>query len=58
MKGASVTIPFKVALSEHVDEVYPVARQIGAINTIRLVDGRWLGGNTDASGFLHPLQDR
>ena len=27
----------------------PVARRIGAINTIRVDDGRWIGGNTDAS---------
>jgi 3-dehydroquinate dehydratase/shikimate dehydrogenase len=58
LKGASVTIPFKVALYEHVDEAYAVARRVGAINTIRIVNGRWLGGNTDASGFLRPLQDR
>lgn len=59
IKGASVTIPYKVALFERVDEVYAVARRIGAINTIRVGDdGRWVGGNTDASGFLHPLQER
>ena len=56
--GASVTIPFKVGLFDLVDEVYSVARRIGAINTIRVVDGRWIGGNTDASGFLEPLQER
>ena len=28
-----------------------VARRIGAINTIRVVDGRWIGGNTDVDGF-------
>jgi len=58
LKGASVTIPFKVALYDQVDEAYAVARRIGAINTIRVVDGRWLGANTDAAGFLRPLQDR
>lgn len=58
LKGASVTIPFKVALFEHVDEAYAVARRIGAINTIKVVDQRWLGANTDASGFLQPLTDR
>jgi len=59
IKGASVTIPYKVALFKRVDEVYAVARRIGAINTIRVGDdGRWVGGNTDASGFLHPLQER
>src|SRR5205085_12303095 len=56
--GASVTIPHKVTLFDRVDEVYSVARRVGAINTIRVVDGRWIGGNTDASGFLAPLQDR
>ena len=29
-----------------------VARRIGAINTIRVDDGRWIGGNTDVDGFL------
>ena len=58
LKGASVTIPYKVDLLERVDEVYPVARRIGAINTINATGGRWVGGNTDATAFLHPLQNR
>jgi 3-dehydroquinate dehydratase/shikimate dehydrogenase len=58
ISGASVTIPFKVSLFDVMDEVYSVARRIGAINTIRVVDGKWIGGNTDASGFLEPLQER
>ena len=58
LKGASVTIPFKVTLFDRVDEVYAVARRVGAINTIRSVDGRLVGENTDAAGFLRPLQDR
>src|SRR4051794_36222719 len=56
--GASVTIPLKVSLFDAVDEVYAVARRIGAINTIKVENGRWIGGNTDASGFLEPLQDK
>ena len=58
VRGASVTIPYKVALREHVDEVDVVACRVGAINTIRAVGGRWIGGNTDAAGFLRPLHDR
>lgn len=58
LKGVSITTPYKVAMFEHVDEVYSVARRIGAINTINVADGRWIGGNTDAVGFLQPLQDR
>jgi 3-dehydroquinate dehydratase / shikimate dehydrogenase len=56
--GASVTIPFKVPFYQRAEEADAVARRIGALNTIRVVNGRWLGGNTDASGFLQPLQER
>ncbi|MGH9143192.1 MAG: shikimate dehydrogenase [Vicinamibacterales bacterium] len=58
ISGASVTIPLKISLFDRVDEVYSVARRIGAINTIRVDKGRWIGGNTDAHGFLEPLNDR
>ncbi len=58
IKGASVTIPFKIALMDRLDESYAVARRIGAINTMAAIDRRWIGGNTDAAGFLEPLRDR
>jgi 3-dehydroquinate dehydratase/shikimate dehydrogenase len=58
IKGASVTVPYKVVLADHMDEVYSVARRVGAINTIRAENGRWIGGNTDASGFLETLHNR
>ena len=58
ISGASVTIPHKVSLFERLDEVYAGARRIGAINTIRVEGGRWVGNNTDAGGFLEPLQER
>jgi 3-dehydroquinate dehydratase/shikimate dehydrogenase len=58
VRGASVTIPYKVSLAERVDEMDAVARRIGAINTIRNIGGRWIGGNTDVGGFLEPLAER
>jgi 3-dehydroquinate dehydratase/shikimate dehydrogenase len=58
VKGASVTIPFKVALFDRVDEPDPVSRRVGAINTLRAVDGRLIGANTDVAAFLEPLRDR
>ena len=57
VRGASITIPFKVSLFDQMDEVYAVARRIGAINTMKAQDGRWIGGNTDAAAFLGPLRD-
>lgn len=56
--GASVTAPFKVALLPHVDEVDPLARRVGAINTIVMRGGRWVGANTDVHGFIAPLAGR
>jgi shikimate dehydrogenase len=58
IKGASVTIPHKVSVSECIDEVDAVARRVGAVNTIRVIDGRWFGRNTDVEGFLQPLAER
>ena len=57
ISGASVTIPHKVSMLDYVDEADPVARRIGAINTISVEDRRWIGANTDAGGFLEPLRD-
>jgi shikimate dehydrogenase len=56
--GASVTIPHKVSLFDCLDEVYAAARRIGAVNTVRVENGRWIGDNTDAAGFLQPLHER
>jgi len=58
ISGVSITAPFKVALMSHVDEVEPLARRVGAINTIVVRGGRWIGANTDVHGFLAPLQGR
>jgi shikimate dehydrogenase len=44
-------VPHKVAGFSLVDETDALARQIGAINTIRFADGNLLGANTDGPGF-------
>ena len=58
VKGASVTTPYKVTLFDRVDLASKMATRIGAINTVRVVDGRWFGENTDVGGFLEPLRGR
>ena len=55
LRGASVTIPYKVAIFARVEEPSPLARQIGAINALRIDGTRWMGDNTDVHGFLEPL---
>lgn len=53
--GANITIPYKIDLMDAVDELTPEAEEIGAINTIINKDGKLLGHNTDAYGFMQPL---
>lgn len=55
LAGVSVTAPFKVLAFEAADECDPVSRRIQSVNTLRRDAGRWLGCNTDVSGFLAPL---
>lgn len=55
-RGCNVTIPHKQAIMPLLDRVDPLAKAIGAVNTIVPRDGVLVGHNTDAPGFLEPLQ--
>lgn len=56
-RGFSITIPHKVTALPFLDEVEPTAKQIGAINTIVVDNGKLTGHNTDASGALRALRE-
>ncbi len=56
LRGFSITIPHKQAILPLLSEVSPIARAIGAVNTVYLTDKGWCGTNTDVEGFLAPLQ--
>jgi shikimate dehydrogenase len=55
IRGLNVTIPHKVAILPLLDEIDPLARQIGAVNVLLNDHGRLSGYNTDAQGFLRML---
>jgi len=55
--GVNATIPHKEAALALADEVTPLARRIGAANTISFEGDRILADNTDAFGFLENLKD-
>ncbi|HEX9741177.1 MAG TPA: shikimate dehydrogenase [Nitrospiraceae bacterium] len=57
LRGFSVTIPHKVAVIPLLDEVEQTAKNIGAVNTIVIENGRLIGSNTDASGALRALTE-
>ena len=55
-RGLNVTIPHKQAVVSLVAELSPLARRLGAVNTlVPRAEGGWLGTNTDVEGFLAPL---
>src|SRR5262249_30406224 len=54
--GFNVTVPHKIAVMKHLDQLDPSAARVGAVNTIvRTADGRLLGANTDGVGFIATL---
>lgn len=55
LAGFSVTLPHKQKILRYLDAVEPLAKRIGAVNTVWKKAGRWRGDNTDAEGILRPL---
>jgi 3-dehydroquinate dehydratase/shikimate dehydrogenase len=55
LAGFSVTIPHKQKIIRYLDMVEPLARRIGAVNTVWRKGGKWRGTNTDAAGVTEPL---
>lgn len=58
LKGFNVTIPHKQKIIRYLDVVDPLARRIGAVNTIWKKAGKWRGATTDVAGTLRPLEKK
>ena len=57
IKGLNVTIPYKETIIPFLDQLDPIAMEIGAVNTIKIEDsGKLTGYNTDYFGFLESLK--
>ncbi|MEJ5172500.1 MAG: shikimate dehydrogenase [Hydrogenothermaceae bacterium] len=57
IKGINVTIPHKEEIINYLDEVSQEAKIIGAVNTVKNIDGYLIGYNTDAYGFIEGLKE-
>ena len=55
--GFNATMPHKEDLIPLLDEVDPAAKAVGAVNTVCLRDGKWVGFNTDGAGAVAALRD-
>ncbi|WLR56267.1 shikimate dehydrogenase [Mesobacillus subterraneus] len=56
VSGFNVTIPHKTDIIAHLDKVDPLARAIGAVNTVKNENGLLVGYNTDGPGFVKGLE--
>jgi shikimate dehydrogenase len=56
-RGLSVTIPHKLAVMEHLDEIDPMAEHVGAVNTVCHASGRLIGTTTDGPGALRAIEN-
>ncbi len=55
LNGANVTVPHKEAAFRACDEVRGFANEIGVVNTLINENGKLIGYNTDADGFLYAM---
>lgn len=55
--GFNVTIPHKIDIMKHLDELDPLAATIGAVNTVTIKNGKTKGYNTDGEGFVRSLEE-
>ena len=55
--GFNVTVPHKTEILQYLDTVAPLARQMGAVNTVKIsADGKLSGFNTDGIGLVKHLK--
>ena len=57
LSGLNVTIPYKESIIQFLDETDSKAKQIGAVNTIKFLNNKMIGYNTDYIGFKKSLQN-
>ncbi len=57
LSGLNVTIPYKESIIKYLDVTDSKAKQIGAVNTIKFLNNKMIGYNTDYIGFKKSLQN-
>ena len=57
IRGLNVTIPHKAAGVPYLDEISPISRTLGVVNTIENIAGQLSGDSTDGAGFMCALEE-
>lgn len=56
LTGLNVTIPYKEQVLKYLDEVDAFAKKVGAVNVIKIKDGKLKGYNTDSEAFYETIE--
>lgn len=56
LHGLNVTIPYKEQVLKFLSEIDPTAKNIGAVNVIKIQNGKLLGYNTDSDAFYETIE--
>ena len=56
--GFNVTIPYKEQIIDFIDEISDDAKLFGAVNTVKSTEGKLIGYNTDADGFVRAFREQ
>jgi shikimate dehydrogenase len=57
LSGANITVPHKEAAYKACDEIRGFAKKVGVVNTIINENGKLVGYNTDADGFMYAIEE-
>jgi shikimate dehydrogenase len=55
--GVNITVPHKQNVIQYLDSIDDTAKPIGAVNTVTNQNGKFIGSNTDAYGFITNLNE-
>jgi len=56
IRGCSISMPFKEQVIKYLDKIDPIAKKVGAVNTIVNKNGKLIGYNTDVLGAKESLK--
>lgn len=56
LNGFNITIPHKERILPYLDEIDEQSKTVGAVNTVLIKDGKWIGYNTDGIGYVTGLR--
>ncbi len=57
LKGFNVTVPYKESIISYLDDIDNIAKEVGAVNTVKVFNnGKLKGFNTDVIGFEKLLE--